>query len=475
MRSVVTCTFALRALMIIMPIAVSACARSTDTAALRFARLFALHDEVVFAYARISGDGRYLVYSSAPDDVAGTGPGGTDRRILRVRDVVANQVVYQAPGFDGYWSPDGTRLIFKAKLDRRYSATVWNRTTGVTTADVMPNELGDYYSWGHGPAGDVILTISGWFVDLDHDRAAGVPRQMPVCPEIGRGLRPLISRNGVKATVFVKDQIVLRNVRECQGLVYTGMTGAKADWSPDGRYIAFHTPKMNGGGYEIAIFDSVSLVIRRLSGLAGSSYFPSWTDDNALVFRYDGPDFNGFMRADGGLSSPPAEMPHRAVTTPDTIREQWAALLPARPCVVVLVWGALGAHTTEALAQFVSAEAKTRCTLITAYDPAGDRRRVRHVLEAFRLPAHAAEAPWDGMRDTGAFNQDPSYLLFEDGYFVRRALGTMSSTAVLNWLDTDARPAAIDVSAATAAFKSPRLQGVQSARRRYSTVTFAPP
>ena len=46
------------------------------------------------------------------------------------------------------------------------------------------------------------------------------------------------------------------------------------------------------------------LTIRTITNLPGSSFFPSWTQDGRLAFRYDGAEYHGFMMASDVLSAP---------------------------------------------------------------------------------------------------------------------------------------------------------------------------
>src|SRR5688572_27609381 len=65
--------------------------------------------EGVFAYSRISPDGRYLAYSAeARDIVSGTGRA----QIVTVVDLADSTVLFREPGIDAYWSLDGERIIY---------------------------------------------------------------------------------------------------------------------------------------------------------------------------------------------------------------------------------------------------------------------------------------------------------------------------------------------------------------------------
>ena len=126
---------------------------------------------------------------------------------------------------------------------------------------------------------------------------------------IGVGERPLISKDGKRITTFFKGNLVVRGLDNCENIFDTGIQGSKADFSWDGRYIAFPAAKKEGAGYEIRIVDLETRTVRTLPGLEGSALFPSWTQDGRLCFRYDGPDYRGFMIASSVLDAPVASLP----------------------------------------------------------------------------------------------------------------------------------------------------------------------
>ena len=167
--------------------------------------------------------------------------------------------------------------------------------TGALTRDVAPQGLGDYYSWASRDGKDLILTINSNYYYLNDGKAVLPISKVKACDKIGTGERPLISKDGKRITTFVDGNIVVRGLDNCDDIFDTGIKGAKADFSWDGRYIAFHSLKPQGSGYNIQIIDLQQHTLRTLPGLAGSALFPSWTKDGRLCFRYDGPDYRGFM------------------------------------------------------------------------------------------------------------------------------------------------------------------------------------
>src|SRR5262245_14279091 len=214
---------------------------------LTFERLFPLAPaEGVFAYARISPDGRTLAYASeAADRMA---RGGIQRTVTVV-DLGTRNVIFREPGIDAYWSTDGRRMIFRSSKDGLDRVTIRHHDTGTIVRDVAPPRLGDYYSWGIRDGRDLVLTIDSHYYFLDGDQSVMPAQSVPPCQGIGVGARPLLSKDGRRITTFVRGKIVVRNLTDCQDIIDTGIGGAKADFSWDGRYIAFHMPKRDLSGY----------------------------------------------------------------------------------------------------------------------------------------------------------------------------------------------------------------------------------
>lgn len=47
-------------------------------------------------------------------------------------------------------------------------------------------------------------------------------------------------------STFVEGEVVVRHLDDCEGMIRTRMSGAKADFSFDGRFLAFHAEKDKG-------------------------------------------------------------------------------------------------------------------------------------------------------------------------------------------------------------------------------------
>lgn len=414
----------------------TACASNASPPA-GFRTLYEISHERVFAYSRISPDGQLLVFSydnrGNRDDVA-------HRELaLRVIDVATGRVLLERAGFDGYWSADSTSLIFKTSIAGVYHSAIWNRLTGTTTLDIIPVEFGDYYSWGGGETESTVLTVKGWFVTLSSSGDTSQPVQMPGCPQIGIGDRPLISRDGTLASVFVGDEVVVRNVRDCNFILKTGVVGGKADWSRDGDFLALHTPKSGSVGYNISVIDLRRKKVYRVTDLRGSSFFPSWTDYGSLVFQYDGPEFKGFVElkhalASVGLRTRIDQLPRAG--DPAGLAA-WQGAVGGGASTAVLIWSAWGAHSDEALREFADASrvlGHATWQFVVAYDPTSAVEeiglRLRSVYDGLRI----VRAPWRGLLAAGAVNQTPTYFIYEHGVAKNRVLGLMSKDEVISWL-----------------------------------------
>lgn len=409
----------------------------------RLERVYALQpDEGVFAYARISPDGRTLAYASE------TRPPDRPGRLVQtvtVVDLPSGRVLFTEPGIDAYWSVDGRRMIYQSFQDTPTTVRIRHHDTGAIARDVAPPALGDYYSWGVRDGRDLILTILGKYYYLDGDRALPHASVQP-CEGIGVGERPLLSRDGRRISVFVRGTLVVRNLTDCNDIVQTGVPGAKADFSWDGRYVAFHTPKADGRGYRIDVVDLRERTVRTVADLKGSSLFPSWTEDGRLCFRYDGPDYRGFMMASGVLELPSRPLPAPPLALPG--RRAWSDVFPETPrpdhrLSLVMVWGTWSAHSPTALRDLQRAREHfarhgVDVGVLTATDPGSREDDVARLLRrhAIRLP-RIPLAPRNLLL-TEAHNQNPTTLLFRDGVLVDRRLGAQSFDELRAWVAAQA-------------------------------------
>ncbi|MEX1256294.1 MAG: hypothetical protein WEG36_01630, partial [Gemmatimonadota bacterium] len=217
--------------------------------------------ETVFAYARVSPDGTKAVFTLQDREQASMA--------LHVVDLSSERRLFVEPGIDGYWSPEGDRVIYRSGMPGA-GVSILHMNTGFVSRRIGPESLGDYPSWGLLDGRDVILTIDGEYYFRRGDIAEADALPMEACPDIGVGDRPLLSKDGTRVSVFVNGSVVVRNLMGCDEVFFTGELGAKADFSFDGRYIAFHSPRLDGFGYEIKIVDLEARTVRTLSDLEGS-------------------------------------------------------------------------------------------------------------------------------------------------------------------------------------------------------------
>jgi hypothetical protein len=330
------------------------------------------------------------------------------------------------------------------------SVTIRHHDTGRLTRTVAPLELGDYYSWGVRDGRNLILTILGNYFYLEGDRGVMPPHRVPSCAGMGRGERPLLSKDGRRISTFVRGHLVIRDLVGCDFVFDTGLQGAKADFSWDGRYVAFHTPKSTLSGYDVKVVDIQMKTSRTITaGLPGSSLFPSWTKDGRLCFRYDGPDYRGFMFADDVLDAPARPLSGTESTIPSAPR--WSELFPDTPqpahhVTLVLIWASWSAHSPQALIDLQRAAAYFRVhdddvEVATATDIGSvkadvDQMRRENGVTVPQISLAPSRFMW-----TEAVNQIPTTLLFRDGTMVDRRLGAQRVDELTAWVHSDANDA----------------------------------
>jgi WD40 repeat protein len=392
--------------------------------------------EGVFAYSRISPDGSFLAYASEARSMP-----SSRAQLINVVDLRDGRILFSEPGIDAYWSPDGERMIFLSFQDDRSRVSVRHHATGAIARDIAPDSLGDYFSWANTGTSDLILTIRNLFYLLEGDRAATPAAQVPECDGIGTGQRPLISKDGRRITTFVRGSVVVRNLTDCTDIFDTGLPGAKADFSWDGRYIAFHAPKSNGEVFEIQVVDCMERTVRTITNLPGSSYFPSWTRDGRLHFRYDGPGYRGFMLASNVLDAPARPLPstqgiQAAHTWPDVFPD---AELPLEDVVLVLVWGPWSAHAPQGLTELQRAHSdfiarKAGVRVLIATDPSSREEDITGLLQRHRIQLPRITLAPERLIVSQAHNQNPTTLLFRDGVLIDRRLGAQSFEELRDWV-----------------------------------------
>jgi hypothetical protein len=405
----------------------------------RFERVYSLKpEEGVFAYSRISPDGRFLAYASEYRS------GGGVKQTVTVVDLKAQKILFTESGIDAYWSHDGKRMIYLSFEGGRGGVSLRNHETGEITRNVAPQSLGDYFSWAVRAGRNLILTIQSNYYYLNGNMAEMPNGSVPPCEGIGRGERPLISKDGMRITTFVRGTLVVRNLTDCGYILDTGIRGAKADFSWDNRYIAFHAQKANGDGYEIQVVDLKERTVRTVTTMPGSSLFPSWTKDGRLSFRYDGDDYRGFMFASDPLSAPARPLPTTGQQVPE--RRTWSDLFPEtkRPehaLNLVLVWGSWSAHSPMALeamqfARGYFARYGLDVGVATATDPGSIKSDVDRMIAEYKIHLPSIPLAPQRLQLTEAHNQIPTTLLFRDGELIDRRLGAQSFAQLRDWVSS---------------------------------------
>ena len=410
--------------------------RATETErAPRYERVHTLSPkEGVFAYARISPDGKRLAYAS---QIHGR-PANQRTWTITVVDLPTKKVLMSEDGIDAYFSNDGKRLIYAGSG----GVNIRNLETGAGGAYPQASQLGDYFSWAVRDGRDLILTIANNYYYLDRDKPVLPHRQVPRCDRIGTGDRPLISKDGKRITTFFKGNLVVRGLDHCENIFETGIQGSKADFSFDGRYIAFHVVKDQGTGYEIQIVDLERRTVRTLEGLPGSALFPSWTQDGRLCFRYDGPEYRGFMIAHNVLDADASQLPAVSEALPD--RRRWEEIFPetpkaARGLRMVMIWAPWSAHSLEAFTELQDARetlasAGVSIDVMAAADPGSSETDIAAQLQDFGVTVPRIPLSQRNLARTEARNQMPTTLLFQDGVLVDSRLGAQSSDALRKWV-----------------------------------------
>ena len=243
---------------------------------------------------------------------------------------------------------------------------------------------------------------------------------------------------------FEGGTIVVKNLGDCRDLIRTGMEGGKADFSYDGRYIAFHALKPDRRGYEVKVVDLVAMNVRSVADLPGSSFYPSWTADGRLCFRYDAIDFRGFVIVSDFMTRPANPLPADAQATGGVGSVRWSDLFMNREVQVeewglVLVWAPWCTHCGEAFRELREAVETWRAAggSVSLFAAAEPNSRPGDVVTMTRLEGIVAPAlrmKREGLAVSGAANQLPTVLLFAGEYLVGRKLGTQRRTEVVRWL-----------------------------------------
>jgi hypothetical protein len=223
----------------------------------------------------------------------------------------------------------------------------------------------------------------------------------------------------------------------------TGIAGQKADFSYDNRYIAFHAQRPGTRHYDIMVVDLKDRTVRNVtSSLAGSSLFPNFTRDGRLSFRYDSPEYRGFMFASQVLSVPASPLPKSTAALP--VERSWNDIFPhtARPgsaYTMVLVWSSWSAHSPVALADMQKArdyfrEERFDLNVLASAEPASQADDVIRLLSRGSINLRAIPMTPAGLAMTEGRNQMPTTLLFRGNRLIDRRLGAQTFDELREWV-----------------------------------------
>ena len=417
----------------------SLAAASSPPRAPRYDHIFTLKPkEGVFAYARIAPDGKRLAYASQFGARSSTQRNWTVTAV----DLSTQKILFSEGGIDAYWSNDGTRIVYSGNG----GVTVRNVANNTVATYQELGGLGDYYSWAVRDGRDLIMTIQNNYYYLTKDGPVLPHAKVTTCDGIGTGERPLISHDGKRISTFVKGILVVRHLDNCDDILDTHIQGSKADFSWDGRYIAFHAVKREGTGYEIRIVDLEKRTVRTLPNLQGSALFPSWTRDGRLCFRYDGPDYRGFVMASNVLDAAAEPLPAMTEALPE--HRTWEEIFPETPTTrglqVVMIWAPWSAHSLEAFTNLQEARAAIasnglQVEMLAAADPGSRETDITDQLDDYHVTIRRIPLSQKHLAMTEARNQMPTTLLFRDGVLVDRRLGAQSVAQLRDWVGGAAR------------------------------------
>lgn len=413
------------------------------TAAPTFTRILPLKpEEGVFAYARISPDGKLLSYASEIQ------VNGQFKRTVNIVDLATKEICFSEPGMDAYWAPDGKHLIYLSQVNGEEGSTcIWVREGGAVLRDIAPSNLGHYFTWGQRDGRDVVLTQNNRYWDMEELRAVRPYRTVPAFPPLTAGTQPMISKDAKLIATFHRGTLLVRALDEREPVLETRLRGGKGDFSYDGRYLAFHSmQKVNGkDAYQIRVVDLKTREVINVTDLPGSCYYPSWTRDGRLVFRYDSAEFRGFVMASNVLKAPrtalPSTYPEDSKEVPPLGRLFPKGDAPRHKVVIVNFWAGWCVHCRAELPVLHQLRkelraAKADAELFGACDPTSFQTDRSFILTRSKLDIPQVDLT---SKEVNAFGIQvyPTTLVFVDGRQVAKHQGALTRGQALVLLRTN--------------------------------------
>src|SRR5439155_13662861 len=160
-----------------------------------------------------------------------------------------------------------------------------------------------------------------------------------------------------------------------------------------------------------------------------------------LCFRYDGPEYRGFMMASNVLDVPTQSFPAVSEALPDD--RTWEEIFPETPSAkglrLVMIWAPWSAHSLEAftnlgLAREHFALRGVPVEILAAPDPGSRESDISDQLRDFQVTIPRIPLSQTSLALTEARNQMPTTLLFRDGVLVDRKLGAQSFEQLRDWV-----------------------------------------
>ena len=279
----------------------------------QYARVYTLKPkEGVFAYARISPDGDTLVYASEKTTRAIRT--GSDRRTmvdLASKKILSPRMVSTHTG----------RSTERGSSTRAARASRFATCAPARSPARRPAGTRRLLQLGAARRQGSILTIASNYYYLDGDKAVSADLQgESVRQDRHRRASAHLERRQAHHDLRRRQhrRARARQLRRHLRHRHQGREGGFLVGRPLHR---LPLAQAEGPATTIQIVDLQQHTVRTLPGLSGSALFPSWTKDGRLCFRYDGPDYRGFMMASNVLDVPAQPLP--AVAEPLPRRRTW--------------------------------------------------------------------------------------------------------------------------------------------------------